>query len=561
MDIKLLRWNPFARFFDKLRPKPEVERDEQATKNSVGYTQEELDSITYHSRLASFDNVIMKEIDFQQLFKSKRERVAKYREMAGSSEISDAIDNITDEAMTITNDKNMASLVIDEKVPRAVQKRAQLAFDYILNDLFKLRKCGWELFEKWLVEGELFIELILNDKMDNIIDFKVLPAFTMFPIYKNNKIIGYTQIVEKNEHGFHLQETERENPTFKPNQIIYISYGKTGKNKLDVRGYLEPAIRPFNQLRSLEDSLIVYRIARAPERKIWNIDVGMMPKGKAEEYIKQMIHRYKKKQVYDPSTGKVDITANMQNMLEDYWFARQNDGKGTTVDTIQGAMNLGELDDVNLFMRKLYKVLKLPRTRWDSDTTYAYSAGRIGEISREEIRFASFVTRLQQKFEKLITQPFMLKLKLMGIDEKWLDENFYTIELAKNNLVAEYKRIELLEIKLGILSTASSYIVTPERVNEADALFAKEYVMKHFYDMPQEDYDLNAELIKKELSTSGASMPGSEDNKTGDNNSPLDRAKAISDNPEESPNEEESKQEVFKQNNGKRKLLEFLEKV
>lgn len=506
MAMKLFDLSPIGKVFQRFKSKDQLNQEEQVEKNSEGTSQEQLDSLTYKGNFASA-GVSFTSVDFDQLFKDKKDRIVKYREMAQSSEVSESIENICDEAVTEDDEGRIINLNIDDEVPKNVQKKQQVIWEYITQDLFKLPEKGWELFEKWLIEGELYIELIINKDRDNIIGYKVLPAWTMYPVYDGTRIVGFKQTVKRvNANGIE-EKTEK---NFNTNQIVYIKYNRYGKNNLDTRGYLDKAIKPFNQLRALEDSLIVYRIVRAPERKVWNIDVGRMPKGKAEEYIKNLIHKYKKNTLYDPNTGKVDITANIQSLQEDYWFARTSDGEGTSVETIGGGMQLGELTDVEYFREKLYAALRLPRTRWDKDLQSTYSAGRIGEVSREEVKFARFVYRLQNMFKYIVIQPFLTMLKMRDIDEKWINPKFYSAEMNRSNLVAEYKRIEVLEAKFGVLSTASSYIIGPENMNQPEALFAKEFVLRKYFNMSDEDYEENKNMIeemKKEIEKSQEQEP------------------------------------------------------
>ena len=178
---------------------------------------------------------------------------------------------------------------------------------------------------------------------------------------------------------------------------------------LDVRGYLESVIRIYNQLKSLEDSLIVYRLVRAPERRVWNIEVSRLPHQKAEEYIKGLIHKYKRKHTYNPADGSVDSSRNVQSLAEDFWFAKR-EGQGTNVETLASGMNLGELDDVKYFLAKMYKALQIPKTRWSPDLQPSnYSTGR--ELDREELKFTFFINSMQKQFKKVIKDCFMEQIK------------------------------------------------------------------------------------------------------------------------------------------------------
>jgi len=492
--------NPFAKFFLNFIPKSWRDTQQQISDNSQGQTQEELEHKT-SDNYDSYADLHIMDFDFEQYFSNKKSRVHKYREMALSPEVSDALDNICDEAI-VKKDNAIAVLNFEnDDMNDLVKKRIRATFDYLHDKVYKLNRNGWNLFYKWLVDGELYLELIMNSKKDNIIGFKVLPPYTMFPIREGDEITGYVQkqVSNKGTVGDEIKQFAR-------NQIVHVKYFRIGKDEYDVRGYLEASIKPYNMLRSLEDSILVYRLVRAPERRIWNIDVGRMPKGKAEAYIKGMIQRYKKKVKYNSETGDVDSTANLQSISEDYWFARSDEGKGTSVDTLDGGMNLGELTDVDYFLRKLYKTLKLPRSRWEDPSASTYSGGKMGEISREEVKFASYVNRLQNIFVEVLMNPFMTLLAMRGFDEKYIDRDLYEVFFHKSNLFAEYRKYDLLETKLAILGTASSFIMTPENYKEPDKFFDKDFVLKDMFLFSDEEYEKNQQLFEAKLKEAAQGM-------------------------------------------------------
>ncbi len=496
MEFKLsrIKFNPFAKFFSNAKPKIEVEKEAQIEKNSQGKTQEEINKSEYQNNLGVMNpGVIFSDVEFTEYFKSKLLRIAKYREMSIYPEVSDGIDNVCDDAIVFDENGDILSLDIDDsiKMPKVIESKIRNAWDYIVDEVFKFDENGWRLFKDWLIEAELYIEIILDKTKKNVIGLKKLPAFTMYPMYEGTKIVGYKQCVNKGKE-------DEQDVFFSAEQIIYVNYGLFGKDLTDVRGYLEAAIRPYNQLVSLEDSTVVYKLVRAPQRKVWNVDVGKMPTGKAREFINKMIQQYKKKSIYDSTTGKVDITQNIQSMSEDYWFAKNSEGKGTSVDTIGGDMDLGPLNELDYFLKKLYKVLKLPKSRWDTERDNVYTGGRIGEISREEVKFANFISRLQGRFKYVLLQPFLLLLKLRGIDERYINDRIYNVLFNKSNMFAEYRHLELLQSKFDILGNAVEYIVTDENEFGPDGIYAKEYVLRNMLNMSDQEMEANEKFIKKE---------------------------------------------------------------
>lgn len=495
---KIFTFNPFARFFRAVRPEEE-QLDREQIENSVGISQEQIDLynyINYDYLMSPGSAVTYIGISFEQYFANKHGRIQKYREMSLFPEIADGLDSVCDEAIVQDVNSNIVELDIKEEMPEHIKEEIRKNWDYLIQKVFSFNEIGWDLFRKWLIEAELFIELILNDEGNNIIGIKILPAHTMMPIYEENKIRGYMQTKVGNPNAQDVRQQQQGSIVFDKDQIAYVNYGLYGSNKLDVRGYLESAIRTYNQLKSLEDALVVYRLCRAPERRVWNIAVGRMSKSKAEEYLKGLIQRYRKKVIYNSDTGEIDTTANIQSLTEDFWFTKNENGDGTTVETIGGGMQLGELNDVNYFLQKLYKTLKLPRSRWEETSTVMYSSGKSGEILREEIKFSKFIERLQNRFKYILINPFMVLLRLKGIDSRYINEDFYNVIFTKSNLFKEYKEFELIEARLGILSNINQYIYD-KNVNP-QGLFSKEFVMKKFFRMNNEEWEENERLKKKE---------------------------------------------------------------
>lgn len=563
METKKLIWNPFAKFFEKFKLKKKQEAEDQTAKNAQSLTQQELNSLQYEAALGAMavDNMVISDVNFKQIFNNKKERVAKYREMSLYPEVSDGIDNIVYDSIVEDSDRDVVKLNIDSeaKIPNGVQKKIKLIWDYLINDIYDIKDTGRRLFRDWLIESELYLELIMDDSKKNIIGFKKIPCFTVVPVYKKGKIIGYTQNIKKNKY------TE-EDIIFNTNQVAYINYDLFGKDLLDTRGYLEAAIRSYNQLKSLEDCIIVYRLVRAPERKVWNIDVGRMPKGKAREFINQMVQRYKKKAIYDPTTGKINTSQNTKSVMEDYWFAKTEDGKGTTVETIGGNMELGRLDDLNYFLKKLYKVLKLPKSRWDEERESMYHTGKMGEITRDEVKFANFIMGLQAKFQYIFLSPFFTLLKMRGIDEKYIDKKFYHIDFSKSNLFSEHRKLDMLDSKLRILSDAATYIASKDTINEPDGIFSKEYVLKHMFGMGDEDYELNDKLKKQEAAEAEAEAEGEEEPEEDDEKTSKKKETPFGksekeEEPEEDEEESEKEESVKLEKDKKKKDKENKEKL
>lgn len=489
---------------------------EEEKDTSIGKTEEEIERLSNMGSGGYDSDLISSQISFQSIFNDKKDRISFYRNMSLYPEISDSLDHVCDDAIVDDGDGDIVRLTFVKEVPKSIQEKIEKEFKYVVWDVYKLHIRGWDLFRKWLIEAEMFIEFTVDTKKKNTLNgIKVLPAYTMYPIYDGNKIINYVQVPQSKDNSvkYNVSMDMEGIITFEPNQISYVNYGIYGRNYLDVRGFLESSIRPYNQLRNLEDSIVVYRLCRAPERRIWNIDVNKMPKGKAEEYIRKLIHKYKKRLNYNPETGAIDSTQNIQALTEDFWFPKDSEGRGSSVDTLQSGMQLGEITDVNYFLKKLYKTLKLPRTRWEENATY--NAGKIGEITREEVKFTRFVERLQQRFKRFILDGLLVQLKLKGFDKKYIKLANFDVEFTQNNIFREYKEKEIRREMIDMWSSIASYVITPD--NPSDGVFSREFAMKTFMGLNDDEYEENKKLVKREQKTLEQDFPNAENEEETDN--------------------------------------------
>lgn len=480
-------FNPFSSAFLNAADPYETSIESQKVTNSQGFSSEDFE--IGNSNLGWSGDVVSTYTNFKSYFSNKATKIAMYREMAYFPEISDAIDNICDSAICSDASGKYANIRIIKDMPPKERRIMIETFDYVMNEVFDFKERGWDLFRRWLIEGELFVEFTLNNRRSKIISAKVLPAFSTFPVYQSDKIIKFVQSVETNAKG-------TEDRFFEANQVGYSKFSEIGKSKLDIRGYLEGAIRPYNQLKNIEDALLIYRLVRAPERRLWNVEVGRLPPGKAEEHLKRLIQRYKKSNVYNSETGMVDSTINTQSLTEDFWFTKR-EGQGTTVETLQSGMNLGELEDVNYFLRKLYKTLKIPRSRWEDTLNTTYTAQKPGEITREEVKFGQFIGRLQERFKKVIIDAVQVQLRLnKDFEQRYARNGAFDIDFVESNVFAEHKRLQMLDTKLVIWDKVKEDIVSLDNPN---APWSKEFAMKDIYGMSDADYMKNESLKMNEL--------------------------------------------------------------
>lgn len=494
-QFKFPNMNPFAAFFKKARSESEETSDRQRVSNAQGLSQEDTAIQTVGS--ASVMGTVLSSqpgeatvtvtgIQFEQVFENKRQKVAKYREMSNYPDIEKATENLCDDAIIEDDDGKILTLNISKDLPENVRNLCQAHFKYLLDEVFSFNETGWDLFKRFLIDSELYGELVLNETGDNIIGIKLLPSYTMTPVYNSGVIQAYVQVPEKNFQN-------KKQIDFDHDQIVYINYGKFGENIGDVRGYYESAIKTYNQLKSMEDAVVVYRLVRSVERRAWNVYTGKMQKPQAEAYIKGLIQRFKKRMIYDPNTGAVNSAQNVIAMTEDYWFSTNAEGQGTKVETLPGGASLGELEDVRWFLKKLYMALKLPKSRWN-DESPVISYGKTGEITQEEIHWAQFIERLQRKFKYFILDPFIVLLRMRGMEEKFLKRSYFNIQFTESNLFKEYKQMEILDARLSILNQFSNFLYSEENKG---GIFAPKFVMRKYFKMSDADMAENdAEIAK-----------------------------------------------------------------
>ena len=429
---------------------------------------------------------------------SDKVRLAKeYREMAMFPEVADALDEICDEAIVPDDEGEILSLRFDDEAllkNKNKTKNLQKEFDFVVNKLLKFNDDGFNLFRKFYVEGELYGEMVINPKSpkQGIKKIVFLPPETITPMYDEyNNIEGFIQKVENsNKRGTDSMVK------FSSEQIAYVNSGIFSCDKRVPLSFIERAKVAYRQLKWMEDALIIYRIVRAPERRVFTVDVGNLPKKKAEEYMNNIIKRYKQKKIYNPQTGEIDVGKQVLSMIEDFWLPKRADGSGPSVDTLEGGQNLGEIDDVIYFVKKLYKALKIPTKRMDEESSGGIYQpnGKGGEIDRDEIKFAKYVVRVRQRFMKFLTQIFVKHLQLNGLWKQYkLDEDMFSFIFNEENEWRETKKLENFRERLDIFREAKEHSSDPEK-----AIYAIEYLQKEILKMSDEDIAENKKLIEKD---------------------------------------------------------------
>lgn len=412
-------------------------------------------------------------VDLDGTAKNDVELISRYREMAMQPEIESAIDDIIGEAICQDDDGKIIKLVLDNlKQPEKIKNAIKTEFNTVLK-LLNYNSMAQDVFRRYYVDGKMYYHIIIDQTKPNegikelrYIDPRKLRKVREVKKNKDDRT-GVEMMNVVNEYYIYNDKvTTGSSQNFGPigvrittDSIIQVVSGLMDSRRASVLSYLHKAIKPLNQLRMIEDATVIYRISRAPERRIFYIDVGNLPKLKAEQYLRDIMVKYKNKLVYDASTGEVRDDRKHLSMLEDFWLPRREGGKGTEITTLPGGQNLGELEDVKYFEKKLYKALNVPVSRLNPEMS-GFSLGRSNEITRDELKFSKFVDRLRNKFSDLFDQALRVQCVLKGIctNEEWDDfkENIH-YNFIKDNNFSELKEAELMRDRLSLLSNIDPY--------------------------------------------------------------------------------------------------------
>ncbi len=433
-----------------------------------------------------------------------KELILKYRAAAEQPECDSAIDDIVDESIVSGEtgapiDLDLDNLAYTDDVKRKIKNE----FDYILK-LYKFNEHGADYFRRWYVDGKIYFHIVVdtdNPKL-GIQELRYVDPITMRKIREvsteTDKFTGAI-INEVEEEYFIYQEDDNNSNTVttvntnvggditsglkvSADAMIYVTSGLMDSSRKKVLSHLHKSIKLVNQLRMMEDSLVVYRVSRAPERRIFYIDVGNLPKGKAEEYVRNMMSQYRNKIVYDATTGEVRDDRRHQSMMEDFWLPRREGGRGTEITTLPGGQNLSEIDDILFFQKKLYKALNVPIGRLEQDAGFQF--GRATEVSRDEVKFQKFVDRLRQRFSYVILNALKTQLILKGIiaEEDWdeMSEEL-SIDYLKDNYFSELKEFEILKDRIDVAGQLEGFV--------ENGYYSKEWIRKNVFKQSDEDID------------------------------------------------------------------------
>jgi len=396
--------------------------------------------------------------------------ILKYRDVSTQPECDAAIEDIVNDSIIGDHDEAPVNIVLDKlEASDNIKETIREEFDNILS-LLSFNAYGHDTFRKWYIDGRLPYHIIIDDKSPAK-GIQELRYIDPIKLRKVKEIIKETdprtgaEIIKKGEEYFIFQDdkmnSSQEGLRIHPDAIAYCTSGMLSSDRKRILSYLHKALKPVNQLRMMEDSLVIYRISRAPERRIFYIDVGNLPKGKAEEYLKNIMNQYRNKLVYDASTGDIKDDKKHMSMLEDFFLPRREGGRGTEITTLPGGENLGQIDDIIYFQRKLYKALNVPVGRLTTEESAQFSLGRASEISRDEVKFKKFVDRLRKRFSDLFIQLLKTQLLLKGIITKddWADfKEDIAFDFIEDNYFSELKASEMYRERFEMLASLDEYV-------------------------------------------------------------------------------------------------------
>jgi hypothetical protein len=460
-------------------------------------------------------------VDIEGVFRTEFDLIKRYREMALHPEVDSAIEDIVNEAIVSdTNDTPVEIELSNLNASDSVKKKIRQEFKHILN-ILDFDKKSHEIYRNWYIDGRLYYHKVIDMKnpTDGIQELRYIDAMKMRYVRQQVKTdkdkLNVSNINQNNPLDYNFPQIEEYfiyNPKssypvgtisgqasasanngikFSKDSITYCNSGLIDRNKGICLSYLHKAIKSLNQLRMIEDSLVIYRLSRAPERRIFYIDVGNLPKVKAEQYLRDVMMRYRNKLVYDASTGEIRDDKKFMSMLEDFWLPRREGGRGTEITTLPGGQNLGEITDIEYFKKKLYRSLNVPPSRMDGEG--GFNLGRSSEILRDELKFTKFVGRLRKRFSNMFNDMLRTQLLLKNIvtPEDWeLMKEHIQYDFLYDNHFSELKEAELMTERLNMVATAEPYV---------GKYFSQDYVRRKILRQTDEEIIEQDGLIEKEI--------------------------------------------------------------
>jgi hypothetical protein len=446
--------------------------------------------------------------------KDNAQLIMRYRGVSMNPEVDMAIDEIVNETIVSSELTSSVDLKVDEiDAPKKIKDQILEEFENVVS-LLKFNDIGHDIFKSWYVDGRIVHHLLVNESnvKAGIQEIRHIDAAKIRKVrevkYKKDPKTG-VKIVDTVEEYYIYEEKPGSNTVqgvkISTDAISYVTSGLLDESKKKVVSHLHKALKPINQLRMMEDSLVIYRLARAPERRIFYIDVGNLPRGKADQYMKDIMTKYRNKLVYDANTGQLKDDRKHMSMLEDFWLPRRENGRGTEISTLPGGENLGQIEDIIYFQKRLYRSLNVPVNRLEQENQF--SLGRSSEITRDEVKFQKFIDRLRRRFGTMFLGILKKQLILKGIItaqdwEEWKD-NIY-VDYIKDNHFAELKDAEILQNRIGLMNEITQYV---------GEYYSKEWVQKNVMMLDDEEIVQMKKQIEKEMAEGEIPDPEEEEEK------------------------------------------------
>ena len=439
-------------------------------------------------------------LDMEGTAKNEADLVRRYREISLHPECDQAIEDICNEAIVSSEEKDSVRVTL-ENIPfgNEVKKRIDEEFLNVLK-LMNFSTKGFEIFKRWYVDGRIFYQKLIDreNPKNGLTELRYIDPRKIKKVRELKKMRSTVDLSLTNDYEEYFMFNEKgvagstsgSGVRIAADTIAFCSSGLVDQNKNMILSYLHKAIKPVNQLRMIEDAVVIYRIARAPERRIFKIDVGNLPKQKAEQYLRDVMARYRNKLVYDANTGEIRDDRSYMNMLEDYWLPTREGGRGTDITTLPGGQNLGEMADIEYFQKKLYRSLNVPVSRLEPAT--GFSMGRSTEITRDELKFTKFVQRLRKKFTELFNDFLKTQLVLKGVIsiEDWpVIQSNIQYDFLQDGHFAELKESEMLKERVALADGLEKYV---------GKYFSQEYIRKFVFKQSEKEIkDIDKQISKE----------------------------------------------------------------
>ena len=446
-------------------------------------------------------------VDLEGAVRNELELITRYREMANHPELEMAIDDIVNEAITHDVTGRTVDIILDKlKQPETIKKKIVEEFENVLK-MLNFGNLSDDLFKRWYIDGRIYYHVVVDESnpKNGIQELRYIDPRKIRKVREIKKMRdpkSGAQIIQSIAEYYVYNDRAPSAQSFtsevnsglriSTESVINVNSGMMDAKNTFVISYLHKAIKPLNQLRMIEDAVVIYRISRAPERRIFYIDVGNLPKGKAEQYLRDVMLKYRNKMVYDAQTGELRDDRKHMSMLEDFWLPRREGGKGTEITTLPAGQNLGELEDVKYFRQKLLNALNVPISRLEPQQGGMIGVGRTTEVTRDEVKFTKFIIRLRNKFSQIFDHALRIQLVLKGVctSEEWdkFREDIY-YDYKKDNNFTELRDAELLRERLGLLQTVDPYI---------GRYYSAEWVRRKILQLSDEDISQMDKQIAKE---------------------------------------------------------------